>query len=215
MTDLDAPLPVTALPPIQEHAPSISVHPLASDLPGLARAASSVDVTVAPDFLPASMNTNGHDAPGEGFRLGIVMEPELAEPRYHAGLSDQFFRPRVGVIRPSVTWPLAPQTLPLDPALLEGTPERDLALEPVEYRAPTAARSIAVNSRAPQRAYTSEFSTSEKHGRQKARARFTAHRRKEVQMVRKMGACIRCRMLKKPVRMIGSIRLPPLSSWYS
>lgn len=33
----------------------------------------------------------------------------------------------------------------------------------------------------------------------KVRGRFTADRRKEVQAVRKQGACIRCRMLKKPV----------------
>lgn len=35
----------------------------------------------------------------------------------------------------------------------------------------------------------------------KSRGRFSASRRKEVQEVRKQGACVRCRMLKKPVRM--------------
>lgn len=33
----------------------------------------------------------------------------------------------------------------------------------------------------------------------KVRGRFSADRRKEVQAIRKQGACIRCRMLKKPV----------------
>jgi hypothetical protein len=46
------------------------------------------------------------------------------------------------------------------------------------------------------------FSTNGFHPRQNrknVRARFTPSRRREVQEVRKRGACIRCRMLKKPV----------------
>jgi hypothetical protein len=49
---------------------------------------------------------------------------------------------------------------------------------------------------------TTEFSTEYGNGNRpdkpKVRGRFTASRRKEVQEVRKMGACIRCKMLKKP-----------------
>lgn len=36
----------------------------------------------------------------------------------------------------------------------------------------------------------------------KTRGRFTPHRRREVQEVRRQGACIRCRMLKKPVSLV-------------
>lgn len=43
-----------------------------------------------------------------------------------------------------------------------------------------------------------EFGTSQKSDKNNARARFTDTRRKEVQEVRKRGACMRCRMLKKP-----------------
>ena len=41
------------------------------------------------------------------------------------------------------------------------------------------------------------------HGRaQKARGKFSDSRRQEVQNIRKKGACIRCRMLRKTVRLV-------------
>ena len=43
-----------------------------------------------------------------------------------------------------------------------------------------------------------EFSVLHKPDKPNARARFTDTRRKEVQQIRKRGACMRCRMLKKP-----------------
>ena len=43
-----------------------------------------------------------------------------------------------------------------------------------------------------------EFSVLHKPDKTNARARFTDTRRKEVQQIRKQGACMRCRMLKKP-----------------
>jgi hypothetical protein len=59
------------------------------------------------------------------------------------------------------------------------------------------ARTLAMNP-----GLTTEFSTEYGNGQKlskpKVRGRFTATRRKEVQEVRKQGACIRCRMLKKP-----------------
>ncbi|KAI0996130.1 hypothetical protein K3495_g12051 [Podosphaera aphanis] len=46
--------------------------------------------------------------------------------------------------------------------------------------------------------FSAEYGTGQKFNRPKVRGRFSATRRKEVQEVRKRGACIRCRMLKKP-----------------
>lgn len=46
--------------------------------------------------------------------------------------------------------------------------------------------------------FTTDFSMNQKPVKPKVRGRFTDSRRKEVQEVRKRGACIRCRMLKKP-----------------
>lgn len=46
--------------------------------------------------------------------------------------------------------------------------------------------------------FTTDFSVNHKVTKPKVRGRFSDTRRKEVQEVRKRGACIRCRMLKKP-----------------
>lgn len=46
--------------------------------------------------------------------------------------------------------------------------------------------------------FSAEFGNGQKSNKPKVRGRFTPGRRKEVQEVRKRGACIRCRMLKKP-----------------
>jgi hypothetical protein len=46
--------------------------------------------------------------------------------------------------------------------------------------------------------FSAEYGTGEKSNRPKVRGKFTTSRRKEVQDVRKKGACLRCRMLKKP-----------------
>jgi len=45
--------------------------------------------------------------------------------------------------------------------------------------------------------FSAEYGNGQKANKPKVRGRFTPVRRKEVQEVRKMGACIRCRMLKK------------------
>jgi hypothetical protein len=58
-------------------------------------------------------------------------------------------------------------------------------------------RPIAINPN-PQTHFTTDFSVNQKVTKPKVRGRFTDSRRKEVQEVRKRGACIRCRMLKKP-----------------
>lgn len=46
--------------------------------------------------------------------------------------------------------------------------------------------------------FSAEYGNGQKSNKPKVRGRFTPTRRKEVQEVRKMGACIRCKMLKKP-----------------
>lgn len=46
--------------------------------------------------------------------------------------------------------------------------------------------------------FSAEYGNGQKVNRPKVRGRFTPSRRKEVQEVRKKGACLRCRILKKP-----------------
>ncbi|KAF2131316.1 hypothetical protein P153DRAFT_394666 [Dothidotthia symphoricarpi CBS 119687] len=59
------------------------------------------------------------------------------------------------------------------------------------------ARPLAMNP-STQAHFTTDFSMNQKPLKPKVRGRFSDSRRKEVQEVRKRGACIRCRMLKKP-----------------
>jgi hypothetical protein len=46
--------------------------------------------------------------------------------------------------------------------------------------------------------FSAEYGNGQKSNKPKVRGRFTPSRRKEVQEVRKKGACLRCRILKKP-----------------
>ena len=46
--------------------------------------------------------------------------------------------------------------------------------------------------------FSTEYGNGEKSNKPKVRSKFSESRRKEVQEVRKQGACIRCRMLRKP-----------------
>lgn len=56
---------------------------------------------------------------------------------------------------------------------------------------------IAMNASSMTTEFSAEYGNGEKSTKQKARRRFDPERRKEVQNVRKLGACIRCRMLRK------------------
>lgn len=59
-------------------------------------------------------------------------------------------------------------------------------------------RAIAMNPQSNRTHFVNESGTGLKMQKPRVRGRFTADRRKEVQQVRRQGACIRCRMLKKP-----------------
>jgi hypothetical protein len=61
-----------------------------------------------------------------------------------------------------------------------------------------APQGFATQQEPPSNEPNPEFGTTQKPDKTNARARFTDTRRKEVQEVRKRGACMRCRMLKKP-----------------
>ncbi|KAJ5315822.1 hypothetical protein N7476_006129 [Penicillium atrosanguineum] len=76
-----------------------------------------------------------------------------------------------------------------DPSLTAATPTQ---------RAASFPRPIAMNPNTQAKGFVNEFGNSTKPAKPKVRGRFSAERRREVQEVRKRGACIRCRMLKKP-----------------
>ena len=92
-------------------------------------------------------------------------------------------------------WPNL-QPHPLDPLLHDHSKDQLLPKEEGSSKF-SQPRPIAINPNT-QTHFTTDFSIHQKPMKPKVRGRFTDSRRKEVQEVRKRGACIRCRMLKKP-----------------
>jgi hypothetical protein len=84
--------------------------------------------------------------------------------------------------------------------LFDSLQEHDPSLTAATQRAASFPRPIAMNPNTQAKGFVNEFGNSTKPAKPKVRGRFSAERRREVQEVRKRGACIRCRMLKKPVR---------------
>ncbi|KZF22296.1 hypothetical protein L228DRAFT_211087 [Xylona heveae TC161] len=188
----------SALPPIQFFGNIISSPSQQSPhLPGLSLPASA-EATAALAGQPHPSNLSLAMSATEELQsmmpsASMTMEPGLGVS--NAGISDKFFHPQT--LRASSTWPMVQQPGSGDSFYLDGS--RDPALlEAMATRAATFPRPIAINPNTPHREYTSEFHASSRPPRPKVRGRFSASRRKEVQEVRKRGACIRCRMLKKP-----------------
>jgi hypothetical protein len=83
--------------------------------------------------------------------------------------------------------------------LFDSLQEHDPSLTAATQRAASFPRPIAMNPNTQAKGFVNEFGNSTKPAKPKVRGRFSDERRREVQEVRKRGACIRCRMLKKPV----------------
>ena len=89
--------------------------------------------------------------------------------------------------------------------LFDSLHEHDPSLTAATQRAASYPRPIAMNPNTQAKGFVNEFGNSTKPMKPKVRGRFPAERRREVQDVRKKGACLRCRMLKKPVRICESV----------
>lgn len=97
--------------------------------------------------------------------------------------------------------------------LFDSLQEHDPTLTAATQRAATFPRPIAMNPNSQAKGFVNEFGNSTKPTKPKVRGRFSAARRREVQEVRKRGACIRCRMLKKPVCSIISVLMSCQYAW--
>lgn len=104
---------------------------------------------------------------------------------------------------------LGPDDAPIDPQLdvpmddeqpiLPNQPNEPLPQPQDDFIAWTEApQEFVTQQEPPSNEPNPEFGTAHKSDKSNARARFTDTRRKEVQEIRKRGACMRCRMLKKP-----------------
>jgi hypothetical protein len=123
---------------------------------------------------------------------GLAMESDmnLSGHGMH-GLSDgKFFHPQGRGHWPNI------QPSSLDPLLQDHSKEQ-MQPNDILNKGMGHPRPLAMNPNN-QTHFTTDFSINQKPSKPKVRGRFSDSRRKEVQEVRKRGACIRCRMLKKP-----------------
>ncbi|CAI6246877.1 unnamed protein product [Periconia digitata] len=160
----------------------------------------SLDVSNVP-ALPSVYQFNGplQHSPIDSQHMGVIaLAANELMPLAHGGLpleselnlpvSEKFFhtQPR--------HWANS-----IDPLLPDQEPKEHSGLHnDMGSKLPPMPRPIAMNNPQTQTHFTTDFSVNQKPPKPKVRGRFSDSRRKEVQEVRKRGACIRCRMLKKP-----------------
>lgn len=180
-----------ALPSIYNYGnvqtpPSGSPH-----LPGLSipqNNTATSQVSNSPLILAASAANELQNMMPNG---GLPIEPELGVS--NAGITDKFFHPQGGQ---RTGFP----NNAIDPMLREHSREPSVGQEVSLARSPVYNRPLAAGANPNQTQFTTDFSLNQRPMKPKVRGRFSDTRRKQVQEVRKRGACIRCRMLKKPVR---------------
>ncbi len=122
---------------------------------------------------------------------GLTMEPDLGLAGTGMNpMADKFFH-----AQGRGQWPNL-QNSSLDPLLQDHSKDQMLSRDD-HLNKNVQPRPLAMNTGS-QTHFTTDFSMNQKPSKPKVRGRFSDSRRKEVQEVRKRGACIRCRMLKKP-----------------
>jgi hypothetical protein len=155
-------------------------------------AATSMAQAAAARFVPSMVdpqllddNNNGQDNMQDK-----TLEQQLTAA--HASMPDNFYHGGPPDQQP--TWPMIDGTgvnMYHEHEGLEQALENNDATKAGTY--PRIAMSVPMVTE-----FSAEYGNGQKAQKHKVRGRFTPGRRKEVQEVRKMGACIRCKMLKKP-----------------
>lgn len=169
-------------------SPSISMSNPAS----VAAAASRfIPAMVDPQLLGDDMNRQAQMA-----QSAMSLDPELAG----TDMSQvKFFNSQPS--QDQLTWPM------LDGSRGNAYPDpEDMnndnhshTMESTDAPTPSSySRPIAMNQHGMITEFSAEYGNGKRPARPKVRGRFNPTRRKEVQEVRKLGACLRCRMLKKP-----------------
>lgn len=125
---------------------------------------------------------------------GSILEPDICSP--NASISDKYFRSQKRI---DSLWPIHA----IDPILHSSKRSSLASRENYEARVCEQPRLSTAHMENGHDVSTRENKLNKfKTSKSKARCKFSDERRKEVQEVRRQGACIRCRMLKKPVRLI-------------
>lgn len=152
-----------------------------------AAASRFIPAMVDPQLLGDDMNRQTQMA-----QSAMSLDPELAG----TDMSQvKFFNSQSG--NDQLTWPMLDGSrgnmYPDPEDLSQPTENNEAPPPPSSYSRP-----IAMNQHGMITEFSAEYGSGKRPTRPKVRGRFNPTRRKEVQEVRKLGACLRCRMLKKP-----------------
>jgi hypothetical protein len=162
--------------------------------PNLAMAATSIAAAAAARFVPSMVDPQllGEDINGQDSMHERSLEQHLSDANASLPLPEHFFSTGSG--EQQGNWPMLDGT---GSTLYPGQDHNEHTLDNANPQRTGTFPHIAMNPSMTTQ-FSSEFGNGEKNSKPKPRSRFTTDRRKEVQTVRKLGACIRCRMLKKP-----------------
>ena len=144
--------------------------------------------STSPMILTASAAASSEDLVANG----AILEPEIGNS--NASISDEYFRFEKRI---DSLWPIQV----IDPVLHSSKRSSLISGKYYQARDHEQSRLSTAHVRITHDP-TEDKVGSLKTSKSKARCKFSDERRKEVQEIRRQGACIRCRMLKKPVRLI-------------
>ena len=149
-------------------------------------ATNSISTSTSPPILRASITNSLQDL----VPSGSVLEPDVGSPR--ASISDKYFRSQSRI---DGLWSVQAT----DPLLRSSN--RSLSSSGYYLRAESSAtlRPLATSSTTGDGEPLKGDNNKSRASKGRMRCKFSDSRRKEVQAIRRKGACIRCRMLKKPV----------------
>ncbi|RAL11446.1 uncharacterized protein BO97DRAFT_470928 [Aspergillus homomorphus CBS 101889] len=169
----------------------------ASSLPSLP---SSSPAEPQPSASPAMAEASLATDPAANARQSqlSMIAASASEMVPHGLPMDQDSTVGLGDGLPKMSPPWNQQLSTQEQLLFDSLHEHDPTLTAATQRAASFPRPIAMNPNSQAKGFVNEFGNSTKPTKPKVRGRFSAARRREVQEVRKRGACIRCRMLKKP-----------------
>ncbi len=168
-----------------------------STSPNLAMAATSMAAAAAARFAPSMTSMVdpqllNDDANAQLSMPQKTMEQELNEAS--AAFSENMFSNNPA--NNQLTWPMiagsGTGTYQEHENVEQSIENTNIAPRPETFPRPLAMSSSMTTE------FSAEYGNGQRPNKPKVRGRFTPSRRKEVQEVRKKGACIRCRMLKKP-----------------
>ena len=176
--------------------------------PNLAMAASSIAAVQASRFTQSMVDPQllADDLNTSNAMNDRVLEQQLNEANASLAMQETYFpqpdhhqqEQQQQQQQQQAIWPMMENPAPAPYSNQEQTHPEIVVENPSTPRAPSYPQLAASSSIPLTTQFSAEYGSGAKTSKPKPRSRFNQDRRKEVQVLRQMGACIRCRMLKKP-----------------